>query len=237
MSAYHYCALFLSQLGYEWHQEDSWLASKKHPIYAVADGVTLPVYLDFEMPSGPRTVADLFCKNAVEFLERSYPQITSESITSAYQEAVGEVRKFNHTERAKYAAVGVVAAVTGNRIIAGRVTDCGLALLRDGKPIFKTPEFWEHKAKTDRDGYGVINGLTDVMPFIDHYLLEFKPKDYLVLFSDGFEAHFGEKEFLQAFAGTNLRALRLRIIRADRQLNKKDQKKFGHERTLVAVRL
>lgn len=230
--------IHLLQRGFEWHFEDAWKVSKKIPIFAVADGVTVKEYKEIvNTPSDPKIVADLFCSKTIEFLEKNFSRLSEKEIKQAYEYANKSVRAFNKTKKENFGTVGALAAIKNERILGSRITDCGFALFRKGKMIFKTPEFWSWKKRRRQKSYGAVNGKMNISKYIDLYSLRFKTRDVLVLFTDGFENHFASHKFIKSFKDKKLRSLKTKILRIDSELNNKDEHTYGKERTLLVINL
>lgn len=242
MNGDNFLAIFYSQKEYPNHNEDAWAVSKKLPIYSVADGVTLkiPPGEPYPDPSGAKIVADLFCQKSIEFLEQHFDQLSNDQLKLAYQYANKAIGEFNAQEGKTYSTVASLVIVKNGKILGSRVTDCGFALLRNGKLIFKTPEFWSWNKAQGKSGYGLINGQMQVADYIDLYNLDYQPGDMLVLFSDGFENHFSVGGFVELFTGGDLAQLESRIKQIDSTLTEKEEinnKKYGLERTLLIIKL
>ena len=232
-----YFSLVLPRRQYEWHEEDSFLASKTLPILAVADGVTLSDYTGLIAPFGPKIIADIFCQESVKYVEKHFEELSGQTLLSSYLAANQEVRKYNDSQGKIYSTVAALVAIKNRKVFGSRLTDCGFALIRKGELVFKTPEFWTWLKKSDRQGYGIINGQIDPTPYVDVYELEAEPGDLLLVFSDGFENHFSVPEFVGLFEGSDLEILETKIREIDRELAGSDEEKYGHERTLVVAAL
>ena len=233
----NYFAVSLTQKHFEWHNEDAWSASEKMPIFAVADGVTMSPTDELAFPNGSKLAAGAFCRESMEVLEKGFDRLNRETIAAAYARANEEIKKVNAEYSANFSTVASLAAVKDGKIYGSRLTDCGLGLVRNGEVIFKTPEFWSFQNERGRRGYGVLNGAMDVSEYIDHYEIPCELGDFLLLWSDGFENHFGIAEFISLFAPFDLDSLRDDILKLDEKLVAQDNEKFGHERTLLVVKL
>lgn len=229
--------VFLTQDDFEWHREDAWGWNKKFPIYAVADGVTAPPYEETSVPTGPKLVADLFVREAIAFIEKRFENLEEDTVRMAYGAVNKAVALLNRNLGDTFSAVGVLAAVKDGFIYGSRLTDCGFALIRAGKIIFKTPEFWSALKRKKKKGYGVIDGKMDPEPYVDFYRLPFRSGDAIVLFTDGFEWHFRIKKFTKLFRECDPKILKEKILTVDQELVSRDGEKYGHEKTLLCVRL
>lgn len=230
-------AFTLTQKEFSWHNEDSFLASRRFPIYAVADGVTMPALHELLVPSESKLAADKFCKKSIEFLEKHFKALSPKTIKSAYECAGMEMKKLNAGRRHKLSATAALAAVKNGEIFGSRVCDCGFAVIRKGGILFKTPEFWSHLKSTGKKRYGTINGDAISLKYIDMYRLKYKSGDILALFTDGFENHFENREFVYLFADKHFENIKNKIKKFDAKLVNRGAEKFGHERTLLVAKL
>lgn len=237
MADYTTRLFYFPQKGFRWHKEDSWRVSKKAPIFAVADGVTIQGFGELFMPSGSKRAADAFCEAVISVLESRYPRVDKQDFTSAYSHANKAVHEINTKEKTKLSTVGCVVVLEEEKILGSRITDCGFTLLRKGRIVFKTPEFWSWLKRTRKNGYGVVDGKQNVVRFINFYTKPFLPGDILLLFSDGFEQHFYEKQFLLVFKERGVEKISRKLKLVDAKLVEKNSDRFGHERTLLMIML
>lgn len=227
---YPYFVIQKSAKGKEWHNEDSWRVSETKPIFAVADGVTVLPFIDDPKlyGAGSRPLADAFCIATVEYLEQNWDELSFETFKQAYLAADQKIAELNKNRPKPLATVASLAAVKDGIIWGSRLTDCGWALVRQGQIIYKTPEFWTWKKEQSLAGYGILTGQLQIN-YLDLKQLPGEPGDFLLVFSDGFEKHFSEPEFLRAFRGEDLEAVKKRIEVVDEN--------FNEERTLVVARI
>lgn len=233
-------AFTLTQKEFSWHNEDSYSASKKFPIYAVADGVTMPPLEELLAPSESKLAADIFCRKSVDFLEEYFKHkktISTRILKEAYEYANNAVKKLNTRRDFKLSSTAMLAAATNGTIFGARLCDCGFVLFREGKTIFKTPEFWSRLKKSGKHGYGVIDGNPASLKYIDFYKMKYKKGDILALFSDGFENHVAKQEFVSLFKRENLNKIEKKIKKVDSGLVTQNPEKFGHERTILITGL
>ncbi|MCA9354429.1 MAG: protein phosphatase 2C domain-containing protein [Candidatus Kaiserbacteria bacterium] len=237
----HHISDFLLKL-YTSPQEDSYAESKSLPIFAVADGVTL----DFKKllltgrpypdPSPSGAVAKLFCKEVVEQAEKLYEAFTKESIIEIFAAANEKVREHNDfigeviisgniTE--KYAATGSCMVIRENTVYWMRICDAYFA-------HFNADMQLKQITSGSCDPYAVINGDPEMQQYIESGSSEIEPGDKLFLFTDGFQEHFKEPEFLDLFR-TFDESLRTRIKDYSAKMNLIDPQRFGHEQTIIAV--
>jgi len=233
----NYLGITITQEGFSWHNEDFFLASKKLPIFAVADGVTMPAIEEAAEPSATKKAAIIFCREAVKYTEKNFTKLSKKNLKLAYKQANEKVKEINKKRDFKLTAVAVLAAVKNKKIFTARLTDCGIALIRSGKIIFKTPEFWSELKKKKEIEYGVIGKDNHLLKHIDFYTLNYEKGDFLVLFSDGFENHFSKNDFISVFKGENQKEIEKKIRQEDEKLITIDGEKYGHERTILFSKL
>ncbi len=226
-------SITIPQYGFEWVDEDTYAISEKLPIYAVADGVTLSARDEITTPEGSRPASELFSKKTVEFLEKHYVKLSDKIIRETYAHANTAVAKLNKKYKIPLSTVGTLVAVKDGYLFGSRLTDCGFAIVRDGKLLFKTPEYWAWQKRNKKKTYGVIDGKAEALRHIDLYRKSYKTGDVLILFSDGFENHFKSKKFVAIFRKGNWAKLEPMVKKIDAELVAKDAK-YGHERTLIA---
>ncbi|MFB6226663.1 MAG: protein phosphatase 2C domain-containing protein [Candidatus Paceibacteria bacterium] len=150
-------------------REDNYKVSSKHPIAAVADGVTeimerddsggYPVFEDCE--SGPYKISKLFCNKIVDILEGDYPDIDKNVLKQAYKTANKKVRKKNeelleidasHKDYPwrSYSATTAVAVKLEDRLIYGVLHDCGVSILNtQGELKMQTTPLRDRKDKPE----------------------------------------------------------------------------------------
>lgn len=230
-------SIAIPQKGFEWHDEDAFYVSTRFPVYAVADGVTLSLKGELKTPRGSKPAAELFCKKSVGFLEQNFEMLSEKKIRSSYAHANKAVGELNKKNKIPLSAVAALVAVKEGTIFGSRLTDCGFAIVRRGKIFFKTPEYWSWLKRNKKEGYGVIDGKKKGLECIDCYKKRYKPNDLLLLFSDGFENHFKVKKFIHLFRAKNISGIDDAVRELDRRLAGQDEKKYGHERTLLIVHL
>lgn len=119
--------------------EDYFSFSLKHPIFAVADGVSRSINPEesYPNPSGARLAAEEFCKVTIEYLEEPfYSRISEALIRGAMGIANARIRQLNDEYDIPYkldywtndyfCTCGIVVAIKGNVLYYGCLGDCGL---------------------------------------------------------------------------------------------------------------
>lgn len=139
----------------EKENEDFYLASKKYPIFAVADGVTRSHFKDgrYAFPQGAKMASQFFCKSVVDFLEENFSKNgdPKNKIKQAFDFANKQIKelnkknsidkKINYIEYDWFDAVGVAGIIFQNIIYFGYVGDCGLVIFdKDNEKIFQTKD-------------------------------------------------------------------------------------------------
>ena len=149
--------------------EDAFLASKKFPIFAVADGVTQSHYPNgrYALPYGAKEAAHIFCRSIIKYLEKSLSKSHSDilqnvrmifkdeeiknQIIKSFDSANVKIKKLNekhgiqkrmdYKEHDWFDTVGIVAAVFKNELHYGFVGDCGLIIFdKDNNKKFQTKD-------------------------------------------------------------------------------------------------
>lgn len=227
--------------------EDSFLISKKFPIYAVADGVTLQIPEGQKYPrsSGAKKVADIFCKNSVQFLEKNWHKSNQKkNLENAFQYSNNLIKNFNQKTKLPHKPFSTTAAIfliKNSFLFGARLCDAGIAILHsNGEIKFKTPEFWTELKRKGQTKYGVLNGSEQVLKFIDFYKIKLNKGDIVIIYTDGFENYFALNDFLKIFGKWNNAD---NIFKKLKFLSKKmpsmsllNSKLYGHERTLIAIK-
>jgi len=136
--------------GFERLREDSFSQSKKFPIFAVADGVTLvvePCDL-YPCPSGAGEVARIFCKSAIKHSEKTYANFQTKNILDIFSGANIEVEsyncRFNRTKKAinyfdidYFCATAAFALASNSELFWGAIGDSRVTLKdKNGKTKF-----------------------------------------------------------------------------------------------------
>lgn len=138
-------------------REDFYKISKKYPIFAVADGVTLELDKKgrYPNPSGSAAVAKLFCEHAVKEMEQAYvreiepdvKRIFSQANSEAgkYNAGAGRVKgKLNYTDFDLFAATGAVVVVKDGTVYWTTICDSSILRLNEnGELIFRSPDGWD----------------------------------------------------------------------------------------------
>lgn len=138
--------------------EDAFKVSKKYPIFAVADGVTL---MDrdkngsYPTPSGAKQVADAFCQNSVKWIEKNYQNLNIKIMKEAFKSANKVIEEINDKAgRTKetinffdfdfFHATGALAVIKENQLFYGRIHDCWItALDKNDKIKLSLIEPWD----------------------------------------------------------------------------------------------
>jgi len=123
--------------------EDSFGISKKYPIFAVADGVTLwerNADGSYPFPSGAKIVADAFCEKSIEWAERNYQDFNIESVKEVFvyanraikeiNDKAGRTREtINFYDFDYFHTTAALAAIKDNKLFYGRVHDCWILVI------------------------------------------------------------------------------------------------------------
>ncbi|MBI2052270.1 MAG: protein phosphatase 2C domain-containing protein [Candidatus Sungbacteria bacterium] len=137
-------------------QEDFLTVSKKHPIFAVADGVTLEPGSDGVYPrvSGAGEAARIFCEVAVKEAERIYKNFGVPDLKKVFTKANAAVGKYNRAhgrfkDRLNYwdfdlfAATAAFLVVKDSTVYWAAICDSGAVRFKPpAQLVFKSDDKW-----------------------------------------------------------------------------------------------
>lgn len=141
---------------YRHPQEDYLLESRKYPIFAVADGVTLELDKkgSYPNPSGAGEVARIFCEVAVKEAEKVYNHFGESDLRKVFARANLAVAKYNRSQgwaKGKlnywdfdlFAATAAWAVVKDKLVYWASLCDSYVMHFdRRGQQKFKSPDCW-----------------------------------------------------------------------------------------------
>jgi len=146
-------------------KEDYFVISKKYPIFAIADGVSLMVNEGEEYPkiSGAGEVARIFCKTVIfeaekrfdNFSERDLKEIfgVGNEAVKDYNVSQGRIEDtINYWDVDLFSATMALVVLKDNRIYWMSLCDCGVVVFNNGKNIFQSPNGWENFPKDWKEG-------------------------------------------------------------------------------------
>jgi serine/threonine protein phosphatase PrpC len=157
----------------------------------------------------------------------------------------------------------VLGYIKDQKLALARICDCGAAILRNESIFFKTPDYniqkYDGKFGEMPEGFdgirffrryirnnstlpkkmsdGVLTGQPSALRFIDFYRRMLKPKDVVLLYSDGFEPYFNFEEFLRIFFEQGFEKAKRGLRKFSEKKAIENSEKFGRERTLVAIKV
>lgn len=137
-------------------QEDFLSVSKKYPIFAVADGVTLELdkHGNYPQKSGAGEVARIFCREVVKIAEKSYDDFMDSDIKKIFARANSVVDRYNRSlGRFKaclnywdidlFAAAAAFAVVKNGLVYWASICDASVVhFKKDGQLSFRSPDCW-----------------------------------------------------------------------------------------------
>lgn len=225
-------------------QEDYLCTSQEPPVFVVADGVTLDVerlaennqaYPD---PSPAGKVAQIFCEAVIDAARKQQTHFTNEDIQKLFEAGNGAVRSYNQKH--------------GKSIIAGNRTDYfaatgGWVFIQGGKAYWGTicDSFVAHfdnqmnkkfMSTGGCDPYTVINGERRMKKHLETGVRDLAEGDRIMVYTDGFEHHLQNKQFQQLFLEWS-NDLKKKVIELSQTLNEKDPDEYGHERSLIVIKV
>lgn len=137
-------------------QEDFLAVSKKHPIFSVADGVTLETGSDGVYPkvSGAGAVAKIFCKTIIKEIEKIYKNFGAPDLKKVFAKANAAVGEYNRSHgRFKdkldywdfdlFAATTAFAVIKDDMVYWASICDSGVAHFNKNRQLaFKSDDQW-----------------------------------------------------------------------------------------------
>lgn len=85
--------------------------------------------------------------------------------------------------------------------------------------------------------YGALTGEKTAAPFIKSGTIDLSSGDLVIFYSDGFENLVVENGFFDALYKNNEESAKKDLLEFDKQYSANQYEEFGHERTLIAVRV
>jgi hypothetical protein len=185
----------------------------------------------------------------------------------AYNNSQGRVRnKLNYWNIDLFAATVTFGILKENKFYWASLCDCYVAHYdSDMRPKFRSPECWpaerrcfppdwEQRPEDERKkeirrmyrngvqsdgqmcGYGVATGEANAEKYLNTGVLELSQGDRVFLYSDGFEQYFNLPQFLDIFRlwPDNLQE-QIEALTAAK--SREDGANFGHERTIIALKI
>lgn len=222
-------------------QEDYLITSNNPPVFGVADGVTLDIEKLIEEnkkypnPSPVGKVAKLFCKNIVESTKQKYNEFKEEDTHKVFKEAneaVGEYNKtvggnFSRNPTGFYAATGAFTVIKRKRAYWASICDSFVA-------HFDKEMNTKFASSGSCTPYAVINGEKRMINHLKNGTLELNEGDRILIYTDGFEPYIESSNFLEIFKNWTPE-LREKVSNFSQKKIQEKPKKFGHERSLIAI--
>jgi hypothetical protein len=229
---------------HEHPQEDYVSVSGDLPVCVVADGVTLDVEelvdqgVPYPNPSPSGRVAEIFCESVTTFSADVYDSFDQPDIKRVFAQANERVAEYNQTVNRKelvnnptgeFAATGAFLVKKRNTVYWATICDSVFA-------HFDSEMNQKFMSTGSCDPYAVINGEDRVVDFTESGVRNAEAGDKLFLFTDGFEHYFNHEQFLQFFTEWE-DGLPERVRNFSQKIAQEKPKKFGHERSLIAIRV
>lgn len=151
-------------------QEDYLLKSKNHPIFAVADGVTLEFHDGkYPNPSGAGELAKIFCHTVVDSADEIYDYFSENSLRKLFEAGNKEAKKFNEIQgRTKdkinywdfdlFAITTAFVLIKDSKVYWWTLCDSGISVIdKNGKIKFQSPDCWKNLKKHLPFGWSAID--------------------------------------------------------------------------------
>ncbi|MFA5318908.1 MAG: protein phosphatase 2C domain-containing protein [Candidatus Paceibacterota bacterium] len=224
-------------------QEDYLLVSENQPIFVVADGVTLnfekiiEAGANYPNPSPAGQVAQTFCEAVMRSAKAKYDSFDQNNIIEVFREASREVGRFNQkigpsaivgNPTGFFSATGAFVVIKENKAYWASICDAYVA-------HFDQAMNQKFMSSGNCRPYAVINGEERMAEQIESGVFDLALGDRLFIMSDGFEHYFSQPDFLTVFKNWDDQ-LKERALALSAQLNQQDPDRFGHERSLVAIK-
>ncbi|GBD34479.1 hypothetical protein HRbin35_00203 [bacterium HR35] len=222
--------------------EDYLLAIDSPPIFVVADGVTLnfkkliETNQKYPNPSPAGIVAKIFCEAVIKIGAKKYDNLNEKEIVEIFKAANNEVKKYNEKVGKSeicgnitgfYAATGAFLIIKENKVYWATICDSFVAHFdKDMKLKFIS--------SGNCSPYAVINGEDRMANYLEKGVLYLEKDDRLFVFTDGFENYMKDENFLKIFKDWD-DGLREKIKQYSEKMNLQDPRKYGKERSLIAV--
>jgi len=146
-------------------QEDFFLLSKKYPIFAVADGVTLNLSSkDYPAESGAFEVAKIFCQTVVLEAEKRYENFKEKDLKEIFELGNTAVWKYNVSQgrtqktinyynKDLFSATASFAVIKNKKVFWFSLCDSSVSVFNNkGKEVFTSPDGWAHFPKNWKNG-------------------------------------------------------------------------------------
>ena len=222
--------------------EDYLLAIDSPPIFVVADGVTLnfkkliETNQKYPNPSPAGIVAKIFCESIVKIVKEKYNNLDEKEIAEIFRAANNEVKKYNEKVGKSdicgnitgfYAATGAFLIIKENKAYWATINDSFVAHFdKDMKLKFMSSGVCST--------YAVINGEERMVNYLEKGIFYLEKDDRLFVFTDGFENYMKDENFLKIFKDWK-DDLSEKIKQYSEKMNLQDPRKYGEERSLIAI--
>jgi len=142
-------------------QEDYLLISQKHPIFVVADGVTLEPDKNgnYPNPSGAGKVARIFCEEIIRHCEEKYADFKESNIVDVFRKANKAVGNYNKKQKRikekinfwdfdLFAATGAFVVIKNKTVHWASICDSHVMhFSKNNSVLFQSPECWSNLKK------------------------------------------------------------------------------------------
>ncbi len=225
-------------------QEDYLFYSDNPPLAVVADGVTLNVEKLVEqrraypVPSPAGEVAKIFCQSAADIIKQKYEQFSFDDLDDVFRIANQAVARYNKQVGKSEIAGNITGfyAATGAFVIIKEKQAFWAAICDSFVAHFDKQMNLRFISSGNCSPYAVINGEEKMEQYLEKGIFDLEKGDYIFVFTDGFEHYVRHPEFQKIFLDFD-HELSGRIKQFSQLMNSKDPTKFGHERSLVVMRI
>jgi len=165
--------------------------------------------------------------------------------------------KINYLDFDLFACTAAFAVLKNNYLYWSTIADAFVAVFdKDGRQKFCSPNGWRFmkmpKISTEKErhvyirkflrngfkqgkkiGYGVATGEEKALKYLDYGKIKLTSGDLVILGSDGYYEYLSQIKFIKYLKNQDKKSL----VRLEKELINSDPGKYGHERTLIAIKI
>lgn len=229
---------------YSYPQEDYLITSDTPPIFVVSDGVTLNFTklvqdnLPYPNPSPAGEVSKIFCEAIIKSAAEKYTNFSDIDIKNVFREANNKVAEYNNkigksdisgNKTGFYSATGSFVVVRDNKAYWASICDSFVAHFDKDMNI----KFMSTGVCVP---YAVINGEEEMAEHLESGVFDLQDGDRVFVFTDGFEQYVKNPDFQKLFL-ENEENIKEQIGNFSKEMSLMDSEKYGHERSLIVIRV
>lgn len=168
--------------------------------------------------------------------------------------------KINYLDFDLFAATAGMAIIVESKLFWGTIADSFVAVFnKNGQQKFCSPDGWRyfHLSKylpetekkiyirkklrngftnNEKIGYGVITGEAKAVKYLDYGIQNLQQGDIILIGTDGFVDYLQLPEFVNVVVNLD-KNTNAKLLKLENKLIKSNPSKYGHERTLIIVKI